>query len=123
MTDKNKNANFFMDHLMPYFLSSVNCFQVAKVVKIDGNEADCQPLTLQSDGDKRAMLISCPILASAMYYPKSTNGAKLTKLKKGDKVLIGFHDRDLDNYTGKEFKLASRRMHSLNDGIVLGVIV
>jgi len=121
-TNKNKDIDFITDYFLPLIQASINCQTIAKVVRISGNEADCQPLPLQSNGDKRGMLISCLVAKQAMYYPNSTDGTKLTKLHVGNEVTVSFLDRDMDNYSNGEFSLASRRMHSINDGIVLGVL-
>lgn len=120
--DKNHGVDFFLEKLLPYIAVNINCVALAKVVSVNGNEADCQPLALQSDGDKRAMLIGCPVVKSAMFYPTSLDGTKLAHLSAGNVVVVGYNDRDIDNFAGGEFKLASRRMHSVNDGVVLGVI-
>ena len=120
--DKNFALDTIMENLLPYIAANINGVQVAKVVSIDGNEADCQPLALQSDGDKRAMYIACKVAKNAMFYPTSTDGTKLSKLAPGNIVVVIFADRDMDNFDGGEFSLASRRMHSVNDGIVTEVL-
>lgn len=120
--DKNYALDAILEGLLPYIAANINCFQLAKVVQIDGNEADCQPLALQSDGDKRAMLIACRVTKNAMFYPTSTDGTKLKKLAPGNIVVVAFCDRDMDNFNDGEFSLASRRMHSVNDAVVTEVI-
>ncbi|WP_204120250.1 hypothetical protein [Levilactobacillus wangkuiensis] len=110
--DKNEGLNVILDGLLPYFLASANCLTIGEVKSIDKGTpwlADVQPSPKQSDGNSRALLGGCLVA--------------VPELKRGDSVIVGFVDRDTENYTGSgQFELASRRMHSINDGVVLGVI-
>ncbi|WP_125545357.1 Gp138 family membrane-puncturing spike protein [Levilactobacillus lindianensis] len=118
--DKNEALDLVVGELMPYFQAGVNCVIVGDVVFYDGKTADVQPAPLDSNGNKRSIIGNCLVLANAAEYLK---GGSPTKMKRGDRVVVVFHDRDLDNYEDSgQFMLASRRMHSLNDGIVIGVV-
>lgn len=114
--DKNDPLQLLLDELLPFFQAKINCLMLGEIVSIDKVKngpwrADVQPAPQQSDGSNRAILGDCLILESA------------SGLRRGDPVLVGFHDRDMDNYNGQSgFSLASRRMHSINDAIVLGGI-
>ena len=112
----------FMNELFPQLLlSRIYCMMIGTVTRFDGEVADVQPAPLQSDDSKRPVIIECPILQSALIVFNKDGFAVKKALKVGDKVLVGFHDRDLENYRGqKTYKLATKRMHSINDGIVLG---
>lgn len=113
--DKNDPLDVILNELLPYFLAADNSFMLGKVISIDKGSpwrVDVQPSPKQSDGNERAIIGDCLVLESAA-----------STMKRGSSVLVGFHDRDMDNYNGAgEFELASRRMHDVNDGIVLGVI-
>lgn len=110
--DKNEPLNVLLDTLLPYFLVNANCITIGEVKSIDKGTpwlADVQPGPKQSDGNSRAMLGGCLVA--------------VPDVKRGDYVVVGFVDRDIDNFTGSgQFELASRRMHSVNDGVILGVI-
>lgn len=114
--DKNDPLQLLLDELLPFFQAKVNCIMLGEIVSIDKPNgapwrADVKLAPKQSDGSERAIIGDCLVLDSA------------AKAKRGDPVVIAFHDRDMDNYTGHgTFSLASRRMHSINDGIVMGVV-
>ncbi|VDG18792.1 hypothetical protein [Lactobacillus brevis] [Lactiplantibacillus mudanjiangensis] len=118
--DKNDVLTLIKNNLLPYFLLAANCMTVGTVAKLNGSTADVQPTPLQSDGDKRPIIGNCLVTQQAAEYRKD---GKDVHLKKGDVVLVGFLDRDMDNFNGsRPFSLASRRMHSVNDAVVIGVI-
>lgn len=103
---------------------NLNVATIGKVVKIDGTFADVQPLPLKSNGTKRALLINCPIVKSAQFtdYKVVNHNLIKEKIKVGDVVIVVFCDRDISNFSGaSEFKIGAR-LHSLNDGIVVGVL-
>ena len=112
MARRNQDLDFFKnfsDSLNANLYVSMFC----RVVKLhDSNSsADVQPNALQSDGSKRAMILECPVAKHCRKY-----------IEVGNLVFVVFADRDLDNMTGSgDFTLASRRMHSINDGVILGV--
>ncbi|QMU08572.1 hypothetical protein [Levilactobacillus suantsaii] len=122
--DRNDALKLLVDELLPYFQADVHSHMKGKVVSIKSGSpmyADVQPLPEQSDGEIRAIYGNCLVLASAAEYLKD---GKPTKLKRGDIVEVAFDDRDQDNFDGGSgsYSLASRRMHSENDGIIMGVI-
>lgn len=122
-TKRNLDVNFMGGMLPELIMSQIYCMMVGTVSKYDsGNQAaDVQPAPLQSDDSKRPVVTECPVLLSSLMVFDEKGRAIYKPLKAGDKVLLGFHDRDLENYRGqKSYKLATRRMHSINDGIVLG---
>lgn len=136
--DSNADVNFFGEKYLELIMASMAVIQYGKVVRYDSSDhtADVQPLALQSDGSKRAMLMNCDVVMSARewYETGADNDGeggdggidikKIHKLKAGDIVVVGFNDRDTDNFTKSgNFSLASRRMHSIQDGVVLGVLV
>lgn len=127
--DKNQDADF-AEKFVELISASINCVTMGKVVRYADGEADVQPLPLQSDGDKRAMLLNCPVVITAQHWYDTVDDkdgqamdiGKINKLHAGNIVVVVFNDRDTDNYSGGEFSLASRRMHNVNDGIVVGVL-
>ncbi|QBO37287.1 hypothetical protein EQG49_12860 [Periweissella cryptocerci] len=86
---------------------------ICRVTSIDGNRCDLQPLAL-SGRNKRSLIPGALILKHVRE-----------DLKVGDDVWVGFHDNNIDNYvegSGETFKLASSRLHNINDAVVEGVI-
>lgn len=128
----NKMAEFFKDDVRRFINDDINCHQMCRVNRYDkGNHsADCQPLALQSDGDKRAMLIDVKVPASIWQLDdamdkiaKKVDGLNWKPLKVGSVVWVGFNDRDLGNWTGKtNYKLESTRMHSVQDAAIESVM-
>ncbi|MEJ6401041.1 hypothetical protein [Nicoliella lavandulae] len=134
---RNKHKNFFGDQLPKYISSQIHCMELARVKKYDTSTHKCElvPLALQSDDDKRANLLEVEVpydiwhrdevLETLVkdYDSRTHSKLKWEKLKKGSVVLVGFMDRDTDNFTGSatNYKIKPERMHSLNDSIVLGV--
>lgn len=121
--DKNDPLDFLVKELMPYFQAGIHAHLKCQVVSLSWGHpmyADVQPLVKQSDGSTRAVIGDCLVLASAAEYLKD---GKPVKLKRGDIVEVSFDDRDQDNFAGAGlYSIASRRMHSINDGTVVGVI-
>lgn len=121
--DKNNVLDLVVKDLLPYFQAGVNCTIKGTVVSLSWGSpmrADVQPLPEQSDGTTRALLGDCLVTAAAAEYLRD---GEPTRLKRGDTVIVAFDDRDQDNFTGSgQYALASRRMHSINDGTVLAVI-
>ena len=121
--DKNDPIDLLVNDLLPYFQYGINCHIKGTIVSLDWGSpmrADVQPLPEQSDGTTRALLGDCLVTAEAAEYIRD---GKIKKLKRGDVVWVEFEDRDQDNFTGSgQYSLASRRMHSINDGVVTGVI-
>lgn len=120
-TKRHLDINFMDEQFPQLLLSRIYCMMIGTVTKFEDGVADVQPAPLQSDDSKRPVIIECPVLQSALIDFNKDGYAIHKPLKTGDKVLLGFHDRDLENYNGqKTYKLATNRMHSINDGIVLG---
>lgn len=128
----NKMAEFFKDDVRRFINDDINCHQMCRVNRYDKGKhsADCQPLALQSDGDKRAMLIDVKVPASIWQLDdamdkiaKKVDGLDWKPLKVGSVVWVGFNDRDLGNWTGKtNYKLESTRMHSVQDAAIESVM-
>ncbi|KRM91605.1 hypothetical protein FC87_GL000737 [Fructilactobacillus florum DSM 22689 = JCM 16035] len=79
-----------------------------------------QPLPLKSTGQVRAILINC-IVPASLYLVDEKDSLNL--LHVGSVVLVGFLDRDADNWHGSQpFKLASYRLHSIQDAIIESVV-
>lgn len=89
----------------------INVAQLARVVRKHGNTADIQPLAKNSEGEKRSMILGALMLKG---IPEDVDV--------GDDVLVVFLDRDSDNYNGGVYSLSSKRLHSVNDAVIVGVI-
>lgn len=107
------NDSQFFAEFLKTVNKSINVMALCRVVSIDlgSQKADVQPLALKSDGTKRALIQSALILNHC-----------LEDIGVGKVILVGFNDRDMDNFRNSgDFHLASKRMHSINDAVVLGV--
>ena len=126
-------TNFMTETLPKAIASQINCITIAKVTHYDTKRhlADVQPLPLQLDNEKTAVVTNA-IVPASIYAQDSLNAqlAKANKIKYnklmkvGSVVTVGFFDRELDNYhdNNANYKIESDRMHSLNDPVILGVI-
>ena len=116
------------------FKSEVSCHTIGRVISYDKahRRCDVQPLPLQSDGDKRAALTEVVVPASvwqmdAFFRKICTNkNVKLNGYKPmaiGSVVWVGFCDREMDNWSGKNnYKIDTKRMHSIQDAVIEAVI-
>lgn len=124
---KNKMANFFKDDIRRFINDDVNCHILARVIKYDkdSHRCDCQPLALQSDGDKRATLVECIVPSSIWQTDKAMAKAypDWKPMRVNSVVWIEFGDREMDNWTGtSNYKIDSTRMHSIQDPYVGSVV-
>lgn len=114
-----------------------NVGEWAKVVRYDATKhvADVQPLISDDNGQDDGRIINeCPVLYSAYgvdllrkeIISKAKDAMKSIDLhptmKVGATVYIVFNNRDMDNFTGKEFTKSTERMHDINDAVVIGVL-
>lgn len=107
------NDSQFFSELMKTINKSINVMTLCRVVNLDlgSQKADVQPLALKSDGTKRALIQSALVLNHC-----------LEDIGTGKVVLVGFNDRDTDNFRDAgDYHLSSKRMHSVNDAVVMGV--
>ena len=126
---KNKATDFISKELIPMIQAAINCHTIGRVISYDRNihTCDVQPLPLQSDGDKRAALTECVVPATIWQVDEALMSLKDIKgyqpMRIGSVVYVGFNDREMDNWTGKSnYKLASKRMHSIQDPVIEAVI-
>ena len=128
MPDKrNKSTEFLMKTMPELINSELNCHTLGRVLSYDKahHRCDVQILPLQSDGEKRAALTEVIVPKSISFLNTVANHIKSEVVfKVGSVVWIGFFDRDSDNFSGSgnNFKIETRRMHSLQDAFVGGVI-
>ena len=110
----------FINSLINNMQVKINVAQLGRIVTLNGNKADVQPLAhdLKSD-QKRAMLLDVPITRNITDAIKAAEDT----LKVGDAVIVVFLDRSMENWTGDsgDFSLDSGRMHDLNDAVIVGV--
>lgn len=131
---KNKQSNFLKNEFLEFFKSEVNCHTIGRVISYDKahHRCDVQPLPLQSDGDKRAALTEVVVPASVWqmdtFFQKNRtnknvnlNGYKPMAIS--SVVWVGFCDREMDNWSGKNnYKIDTKRMHSIQDAVIEAVI-
>lgn len=115
MVNKRDNDVQFIKTLMKNMSIQTNVSQLGRVigyVNDDHSKVNIQPLALNKNGDKRAMLLNVHV------------GRLLRQeIKIGDVVVILFMDRSLENWdlTNRDFILTSERMHNVNDAFVIEV--
>jgi len=107
------NASLILQQLLKQSAQQINVMHLCRVTSYDSRSqrANVQPLALRSDKKKRSLI------QDAMVLNHCTSTIAVGKV-----VCVVFADRDLDNYRGnKDFTLSSKRMHSLNDAVIVGV--
>ncbi len=86
----------------------------ARVVNVNGSEADVKPLFKRQGND--GSLEEHPIILGAHILKH------VGTLHVGDVVHLNFTDRALDNLNGnKTFNPGFTRLHSINDAVIVGV--
>lgn len=106
----------FLKILQNNINANLHVAQLARVYKLnsDRSRADVQPLALNASGKKRAPLINVPVGLIAQNY-----------ISEGAVVLVLFLDRSMENWSkadNKEFSLANKRMHDVNDAVICEVM-
>ncbi|KRN13473.1 hypothetical protein IV37_GL000195 [Fructilactobacillus fructivorans] len=118
----NKLLGLIKNDLTQFIGTQINCHTIGRVVGYDTahRRANIQPLPLKSNGQTRAVLINC-IVPASIYVIDEKESLNLMRI--GAIVLVGFLDRDNDNWHGAtNFKLASQRLHSIQDPVIESVI-
>lgn len=136
----------FLDAFARQIKLSIHTMAPAKVVKYNENKqrADIQLLfmTVYADGTKEPyrLLEDVPVMFQRFKLNKGQpftaiiDGVSRTVqveqdlvytpfLRAGDIVLVGFAERALDNLTNKPFDPEFHRTHSVQDAVVLGVLM
>lgn len=136
----------FLDAFARQIKLSIHTMAPAKVVKYNENKqrADIQLLfmTVYADGTKEPyrLLEDVPVMFQRFKLNKGQpftaiiNGVSRTVqveqdlvytpfLRAGDIVWVGFAERALDNLTNKPFDPEFHRTHSVQDAVVLGVLM
>lgn len=108
------NDTKFVRQLVNNINANLHVCQLAKVTALndDHTRASVQPLALNATGTKRALLMNVVISRSARSF-----------IEIGSVVGVIFLDRSLTNWDGtaNEFRLDSKRMHDLNDAVIMEV--
>lgn len=108
------NLAKIIDDLVSLAMRRINVMHLCRVISYNSStkRADVQPLALRSNNSKRSMIQNVIVSKHCQ-----------SSMAKGIVVCVVFADRDLENFKDKfDFKIASRRMHSLNDAVIVGVI-
>ena len=105
----------FIKQLVNNINVGINVAQLCRVYRLeeDLSKADVQPLAKNANGSKRAPLLNVPVGMAAKNY-----------VHVGGVVLVNFLDRSLGNWdgSGKCFSLENKRMHNVNDAVIVEVI-
>ena len=108
------NDTIFIKEFTTSINANLHVAQLARVVFIneDKTRVNVQPLARNYNGSKRAMLMSIPVGKVARQF-----------IEVGSVVGILFLDRAIENWDGSndDFELTSKRMHDLNDAVVVEV--
>lgn len=142
VVDPRNRLSIAFSRMLPMAIASqIHCLSIGKVIKYNHSDHTCnvQPLAKQSNGDKRPVYNYC-IVPASIYKQDEFNTAvyqsakedihfpdvpKWKPLQYGSIVAVGACDREIDNLnlaTKRSYQIGTSRMHSFNDGIVLGVI-
>lgn len=112
---KRDNLNILLKTVQNNVSRSLNVAHVCSVISMsdDKKTANIQPLAQTEDGDDRAMLIDVPVTQNAKQF-----------IEVGSIVVVLFMDRNISYYSGKPetFEIPNERSHSVNDGVVIGVL-
>lgn len=139
-----KVSDFWREFYMDYIGKNINCHLLGRVTNYDSSRHRCtvQPLPLTSVGNKRSPLVEVVVPANIYQqenietainglaysannseYSIGAGGIDLTTIGVGSVVVVGFFDRDIENWNGSgNYNLRTRRMHDLNDSFVEAVI-
>ena len=108
------NTNFFNTLIEQKLLSLHTCY-LAKVLSVNGNTANIQPLSLikavNSTAQKQTIINNTPICKHA-----------LTDVTEGATVVVACMERDISQTRKGIFALPSLRRHNLSDSIIIGVL-
>lgn len=125
-------VDYMLNDLPKYVASKINCINLGKIIHNDTKRHECNIQLLPLTMDEQKVAVVSRAIVPASIYKQDELNSKLAKanklkyepmLKVGSVVTVGFFDREIDNFQhGKNYKIESDRMHSLNDPIVLGVI-
>lgn len=114
------NLDFFKNYVEQKLLSLHTCY-LAKVLSVNGNMANVQPLSLVKpvggNARKQAMIENVPISRTVLYTLQESN-ENLT----GKVVIVIVAERDISRTRKGEFALPSLRRHSLSDSIIIGYL-
>ncbi|WP_283598169.1 ABC transporter substrate-binding protein [Ligilactobacillus saerimneri] len=109
------NDTIFVKELISNINANLHVTQLARVVFLseDKSTVNVQPLARNFSGSKRALLMSVPVGKASQQF-----------IHIGSVVVVAFLDRSSANWDGSnnDFKLSSKRMHDLNDAIVVEVM-
>ena len=117
-----------LDGLIEEKLYNLHTMTVGKVVKVNANSYDVQPLIMTKEigddaGERLPLLIEVPALSQKVRL----DGVRKTltdAYEVGDVVYLGFGERSIEYaVTGREALPADFRRHSLNDAVILGVFL
>lgn len=108
------NLNFF-DNLVEQKLLSLHTCYLAKVLSVNGDKANIQPLSLvkavNSTAQRQTVINNVPICKHA-----------LTDTLDGSTVVVACMERDISQTRKGIFALPSLRRHSLSDSVIIGVL-
>lgn len=136
MDKHNKASSFFLRTLPKMINRDIDCIALGRVIKYDKSqhEADVQPLPLDKDGNKRTPFNYCVVPSSIYQTDKSFETLEQNPrnhfhgykpMKVGSLVVVGACDREIDNLNTQSkdnYKIGTKRMHSFNDSVILGVV-
>ena len=112
---KRNNLNILMETSETNVLRKINVAHICSVVSLKNEKtlATVQPLPQTSDGNNRAVLIDVPVTKNCQDL-----------IKVGGVVVILFMDRNSSNFNGSAdtFPIKDERAHSVNDGVIIGVL-
>lgn len=108
------NLKYFENLINQKLLATHTCY-LAKVLAVNGSNANIQPLSLVkavgSTAKRQAVMNNVPICKHA-----------LEDVTEGSTVVVACMERDISQTRKGIFALPSLRRHSLSDSIIIGVL-
>ncbi len=102
--------------------AQLNCIQIGKIEKFTKGDQSAEIQIMVKRQKNETEIVSYPVLVDCPVFVLQGGGAYLDMpIAKGDFCLVLFNDRDIDTWwtAAQEAEPATRRKHSLSDGIAL----
>lgn len=117
-----------LDDYIEQKLYGLHTMTVGRVERVNGNKTyDIQPLVMtkeygDDEGDALPLLVEVPGVIQKVKIDGASKAIE-PDYQKGDIVLVGFCERDVENAMQGRLSLPTDfRRHSLNDAVVIGGI-
>lgn len=114
--------NDLLDSIVDETLEKVNAVKLGTIQSVDSSVQSCTVKIAYKRTDADGKVVEYPLLVDVPYFVLQGGGAFIEfPLAKGDKCLLLFSDREIDNFwaKGNITTTSSARKHSLSDAVAL----